>query len=63
MGADEAVRYAMGARPAGIPGGNGAGPAAPWPRRPGGNHQPGPAAAAPGRAGPSRPAALPCRPR
>ena len=52
MGADEAVRYAMGVRPARIPASNGAGPAAGWPPRSGGDRQPGPPAApGPGGAG------------
>ena len=61
MGADGAVRYAMGARPPGTPGSNGAAPAAAWPSRPGGDHQPGPAAAAagPGGAVPAGSATMP----
>ena len=51
MGADEAVRYAMGVRPARIPASNGAAPAAGWPPRSGGDHQPGPPAATPGPGG------------
>jgi len=50
MGADEAVRYAMGAQAAGIPGANGAARAG-WPSRSGGDIQPGPPAASPGSAG------------
>ena len=53
MGADEAVRYAMGTAQAGTPEADGAAAAGGWQPggRPGGNGQPGPAAAGPAGAG------------
>ena len=51
MGADGAVRYAIGIPAGGIPGANGAAPPAGWPPRSGGDNQPGPSAATPGSAG------------